>query len=177
MVDPSKESNKHGSGHCTKMQAILRQVSDGECVGVIQEGKRDVLTLACYTRVIKTYLFSDVSAFEPWHWGIPYDPMATEHRLMLDTHRRYLHRFQPKRRWYVVTDDDTLVNVPRLLRVLDSHDDSLAIYLGERYGWSHMQDSGWAVWGDWLLVSMCRLNMLHVNLCHYFEPVISYPGP
>ena len=32
MVDPSKESNKHGSGHCTKMQAILRQVSDGECV-------------------------------------------------------------------------------------------------------------------------------------------------
>eukprot|EP00434_Breviolum_minutum_P019407 symbB.v1.2.017113.t1/scaffold1276.1/size127259/4 len=76
MVDPSKESNKHGSGHCTKMQAILR----------------------------------------------------------------YLHRFQPKRRWYVVTDDDTLVNVPRLLRVLDSHDDSLAIYLGERYGWSHTQD-------------------------------------
>eukprot|EP00435_Cladocopium_sp_Y103_P026219 s77_g6.t1 len=76
MVDPSKESNKQGSGHCTKMQAILR----------------------------------------------------------------YLHRSRPSRRWYVVTDDDTLVNVPRLLRVLDSHDDSLAIYLGERYGWSHMQD-------------------------------------
>ena len=34
MVDPSKESNKYGSGHCTKMQAILRQVSDGECVGL-----------------------------------------------------------------------------------------------------------------------------------------------
>ncbi|CAK9042170.1 unnamed protein product, partial [Durusdinium trenchii] len=76
MVDPKKESNKQGSGHCTKMQAILR----------------------------------------------------------------YLHRFEPDRRWYVVTDDDTLVNVPRLLRVLDSHDDREAIYLGERYGWSHMQD-------------------------------------
>ena len=24
MVDPSTESNKQGSGHCTKMQAILR---------------------------------------------------------------------------------------------------------------------------------------------------------
>ena len=24
MVDPKKESNKQGSGHCTKMQAILR---------------------------------------------------------------------------------------------------------------------------------------------------------
>ena len=54
---------------------------------------------------------------------------------------RYLHRSRPSRRWYVVTDDDTLVNVPCLLRVLDSHDDSLAIYLGERYGWSHMQAS------------------------------------
>ena len=27
MVDPLKESNKHGSGHCTKMQAILRRTS------------------------------------------------------------------------------------------------------------------------------------------------------
>ncbi|CAJ1361453.1 unnamed protein product [Effrenium voratum] len=76
MVDPSKESTKHGSGHCTKMQAILR----------------------------------------------------------------YLHKYQPNKRWYVVTDDDTLVNVPRLLRVLNSHDDTQAVYLGERYGWSHMQD-------------------------------------
>ncbi|CAJ1411350.1 unnamed protein product [Effrenium voratum] len=76
MVDPSKESTKHGSGHCTKMQAILR----------------------------------------------------------------YLHKYRPNKRWYVVTDDDTLVNVPRLLRVLDSHDDTQAVYLGERYGWSHMQD-------------------------------------
>ncbi|CAK9063707.1 3-glucosyltransferase (Beta3Glc-T) (Beta 3-glucosyltransferase) (Beta-3-glycosyltransferase-like) [Durusdinium trenchii] len=84
MVDPKKESNKQGSGHCTKMQAILR----------------------------------------------------------------YLHRFEPDRRWYVVTDDDTLVNVPRLLRVLDSHDDREAIYLGERYGWSHMQDGSWDVEGS-----------------------------
>ena len=38
-----------------------------------------------------------------------------------------------------MTDDDTLVNVRRLLRVLDSHDDSSPIYLGERYGWSHTQ--------------------------------------
>lgn len=38
-----------------------------------------------------------------------------------------------------MTDDDTLVNVHRLLRVLDSHDDSSPIYLGERYGWSHTQ--------------------------------------
>ncbi|CAE7243625.1 B3GLCT [Symbiodinium necroappetens] len=76
MVDPSKESTKHGSGHCSKMLAILR----------------------------------------------------------------YLKKHQPQRRWYVVTDDDTLLNVPRLLRVLDSHDDKKAVYLGERYGWSHTED-------------------------------------
>eukprot|EP00439_Symbiodinium_sp_Y106_P025472 s437_g3.t1 len=76
MVDPSKESTKHGSGHCSKMLAILR----------------------------------------------------------------YLKKHQPQRRWYVVTDDDTLLNVPQLLRVLDSHDDKKAVYLGERYGWSHTED-------------------------------------
>ena len=31
MVDPSKESNQQGSGHCTKMQAILRLSILGGC--------------------------------------------------------------------------------------------------------------------------------------------------
>eukprot|EP00930_Biecheleria_cincta_P057647 TRINITY_DN43547_c0_g1_i1.p1 TRINITY_DN43547_c0_g1~~TRINITY_DN43547_c0_g1_i1.p1 ORF type:complete len:528 (-),score=94.15 TRINITY_DN43547_c0_g1_i1:49-1581(-) len=75
MVDPAKESTKSGSGHCSKMLAILR----------------------------------------------------------------YLQRHQPGRRWYAITDDDTLLNVPRLLRVLDSHDDRKAVYLGERYGWNHRE--------------------------------------
>jgi len=39
-----------------------------------------------------------------------------------------------------VTDDDTLVSVPRLLDVLGSHDDRNAIYLGERYGWAHREE-------------------------------------
>lgn len=76
MVDPSKESTKQGSGHCTKMVAILK----------------------------------------------------------------YFSRHHPGKRWYVVTDDDTLLNVPQLLEVLGSHDDSKPLYIGERYGWSHREE-------------------------------------
>jgi len=75
MVDPNRESTKQGSGHCSKMEAILR----------------------------------------------------------------YLERHSPGRRWYVVVDDDTLLNVHRLLEVLSSHDDSTALCVGERYGWSHRE--------------------------------------
>lgn len=74
-VDPKIESTKQGSGHCAKMEALLK----------------------------------------------------------------YLSRHRPGRRWYVVTDDDTLLNVPRLLKVLNSHNDSQAVYLGERYGWAHRE--------------------------------------
>jgi len=76
LVDPAKESTKQGSGHCSKMQAILM----------------------------------------------------------------YFAQHRPGKRWYVVTDDDTLLNMPRLLEVLDSYDDSKAIYLGERYGWAHREE-------------------------------------
>lgn len=76
LVDPARESTKDGSGHCSKMEAILK----------------------------------------------------------------YFSRHRPRKRWYVVTDDDTLLNVPRLLEVLSSHDDRQAVYLGERYGWAHTED-------------------------------------
>lgn len=75
-VDPAKESDSNGNGHCTKMQSILR----------------------------------------------------------------YFSRHKPGKRWYIVTDDDTLLNVPRILEVLASHNDSEALYVGERYGWSHDKD-------------------------------------
>jgi len=46
-------------------------------------------------------------------------------------------KHRPGKRWYVVADDDTLINVPQLLRVLSSHSHKKAIYMGERYGWNH----------------------------------------
>ena len=41
------------------------------------------------------------------------------------------------RKWFVIADDDTWFNLPRLLEVLRSLDPSQPIYLGERYGYAH----------------------------------------
>lgn len=75
-VDPAKEATKEGSGHCSKMESLLK----------------------------------------------------------------HLMKHVPDRRWYVVVDDDTLLNVPMLFRVLDSHDDTKPAYMGERYGWAHREN-------------------------------------
>lgn len=47
---------------------------------------------------------------------------------------QYLQRHRSGKRWYVVTDDDTLLSVEALLEVLQSHDDSVAVALGEFVG-------------------------------------------
>jgi len=52
----------------------------------------------------------------------------------------YLQRHRPGRRWYVVTDDDTLLSVPALLEVLHSHDDSMPVALGEFVGMGFRPD-------------------------------------
>ncbi|CAH1232352.1 B3GLCT [Branchiostoma lanceolatum] len=48
--------------------------------------------------------------------------------------------------WLVIADDDTLLSVPRLLRVLSCYDPSTPIFLGERYGYglTRGEDSGYA---------------------------------
>jgi hypothetical protein len=74
-VDPKIESTSGGSGHCSKMVALLQ----------------------------------------------------------------YLYKHEPGRLWYVVTDDDTLLDVNRLLEILSVQDHSSAIYIGERYGWAHTE--------------------------------------
>lgn len=108
LVDPEKESTKQGSGHCSKMEAIIR----------------------------------------------------------------YFARHRPGKRWYVVTDDDTLLNVPRLLEVLDSHNDSKAIYLGERYGWAHREESegnNYITTGGGMALSypaLARLQACTACTCH-----------
>jgi hypothetical protein len=40
----------------------------------------------------------------------------------------------PNHQWFVIADDDSLFNMPRLRRVLASYDSTEAVYLGERYG-------------------------------------------
>mmetsp|Transcript_55477 Transcript_55477/g.179921 ORF Transcript_55477/g.179921 Transcript_55477/m.179921 type:complete len:511 (+) Transcript_55477:65-1597(+) len=104
MVDPAKEATKEGSGHCSKMHAIVG----------------------------------------------------------------HLARHVPGKRWYVVTDDDTLLNVPRLLEVLASHDDREAVYVGERYGWAHRErlpGTNYITTGGGMAISGPALQQL--NDCHH----------
>jgi hypothetical protein len=67
-------------------------------------------------------------------------PQGSGHCAKMEAILAWMATHRPGKRWYVVTDDDTLINVPQLLHVLGEHDDSKAIYMGERYGWNHGAD-------------------------------------
>lgn len=99
LVDPQIESTNQGSGHCAKMQSIIR----------------------------------------------------------------YLSRHVQGKKWYVVTDDDTLLNVPRLLEVLSFYDDAVPVAIGERYGWSHTEKregGNYITTGGGLVLSGPALHLL-----------------
>lgn len=103
-VDPAREATSSGSGHCSKMQALLQ----------------------------------------------------------------HLWRHRSGKRWYVVTDDDTLLNVPRLLQVLASYDDREPFYVGERYGWSHTRREGtnYITTGGGMALSSAALDrLMSCNFC------------
>ena len=61
----------------------------------------------------------------------------------------------------MVTDDDTLLNVPQLLRVLDSHDDKKACPAG-LYATEPLDKSGYACWAA--LQSINRRNTRYTTL-------------
>jgi len=49
----------------------------------------------------------------------------------------YLRETFASKQWYVLVDDDTLVNLAALERALRRHDPKKRVVLGERYGWGH----------------------------------------
>ena len=59
------------------------------------------------------------------------------HCAKMDAILKHFEKHFSDRKWFVVADDDTLFNTAELFRVLNSHDHSKAIYLGERYGYAH----------------------------------------
>ncbi|XP_019952583.1 beta-1,3-glucosyltransferase isoform X2 [Paralichthys olivaceus] len=50
--------------------------------------------------------------------------------------RRFLSDTVPKADWLLIVDDDTLISLPRLRRLLRCYDPKEAVSLGERYGYS-----------------------------------------
>ncbi|XP_041116023.1 beta-1,3-glucosyltransferase-like, partial [Polyodon spathula] len=48
---------------------------------------------------------------------------------------RFLSEAIPKTNWLVIVDDDTLISVPRLQKLLSCYDANEPVFLGERYGY------------------------------------------
>lgn len=59
------------------------------------------------------------------------------HCAKMDAILKHFEKHYADRKWFVVADDDTLFNTAELFAVLNSHDHSEPIYLGERYGYAH----------------------------------------
>ncbi|XP_077578452.1 beta 3-glucosyltransferase a [Stigmatopora nigra] len=49
--------------------------------------------------------------------------------------QRFLSGDVPDTQWLLIVDDDTLISLPRLRRLLSCYEASEAVYLGERYGY------------------------------------------
>ncbi|XP_023210548.1 beta-1,3-glucosyltransferase-like isoform X1 [Centruroides sculpturatus] len=52
-------------------------------------------------------------------------------------------RYHHNKNWLVIADDDTLLSVPRLLKLLRCYNSSEAIALGERYGYDVLSGQGY----------------------------------
>ncbi|KAM7374467.1 hypothetical protein PAMP_007123 [Pampus punctatissimus] len=53
--------------------------------------------------------------------------------------KRFLSKAEPKADWLLIVDDDTLISLPRLRRLLRCYDPKEAVSLGERYGYGLVQ--------------------------------------
>ena len=100
----------------------------GERVPVVQKtwGK-DAKHLDFYSEVED----SEIPTFST---GVPNTEMGHCGKLEAMLKRMYSHADIKDKEWLVVADDDTILGVPHLRRLLACYDPSEAIVLGERYG-------------------------------------------
>ena len=76
--------------------------------------------------------------------------------MLLDFQKHY-----PEKKFYVINDDDTLMNIDALLRVLNSYDHTKPYYIGERYGQGHTTWPGYdyVTMGGGVALSRAALKM------------------
>ncbi|XP_023197574.1 beta-1,3-glucosyltransferase-like isoform X2 [Xiphophorus maculatus] len=84
--------------------------------------------------------------------------------------RRFLSEAVPKVDWLVIVDDDTLISLPRLRRLLRCYNPKEAVSLGERYGYGLMQNGySYTTGGGGMVLSRTAVSMLLSSGCSCYS--------
>ncbi|XP_047234195.1 beta-1,3-glucosyltransferase isoform X2 [Girardinichthys multiradiatus] len=84
--------------------------------------------------------------------------------------RHFLSEAMPKVDWLLIVDDDTLISLPRLRRLLRCYDPKEAVSLGERYGYGLMQNGySYATGGGGMVLSRMAVSSLVSSGCSCYS--------
>ncbi|XP_041656481.1 beta-1,3-glucosyltransferase isoform X3 [Cheilinus undulatus] len=84
--------------------------------------------------------------------------------------RRFLSKAVAKADWLLIADDDTLVSLPRLRRLLRCYNPKEAVILGERYGYSLVQNGySYTTGGGGMVLSRVAVSLLLSSGCGCFS--------
>ncbi|XP_074529196.1 beta-1,3-glucosyltransferase [Halichoeres trimaculatus] len=84
--------------------------------------------------------------------------------------RRFLSNAVPKANWLLIVDDDTLISLPRLRRLLRCYDPKEAVSLGERYGFGLVQNGySYTTGGGGMVLSRVAVSTIVFSGCGCFS--------
>uniref|UniRef100_A0AAQ5ZTV8 Fringe-like glycosyltransferase domain-containing protein n=1 Tax=Amphiprion ocellaris TaxID=80972 RepID=A0AAQ5ZTV8_AMPOC len=84
--------------------------------------------------------------------------------------RRFLSQTLPKADWLLIVDDDTLISLPRLRRLLRCYDPTEAVILGERYGYGLVQKGySYSTGGAGMVLSRTAVSRLLSSGCSCYS--------
>ncbi|XP_035523071.1 beta-1,3-glucosyltransferase [Morone saxatilis] len=84
--------------------------------------------------------------------------------------RRFLSKAVPKADWLLIVDDDTLISLPRLRRLLRCYDPKDAVSLGERYGYGLIQNGySYTTGGGGIVLSRAAVSRLVSSGCSCYS--------
>lgn len=84
--------------------------------------------------------------------------------------KRFLSKAVPKADWLLIVDDDTLISLPRLRRLLRCYDPKEAVSLGERYGYGLVHSGySYTTGGGGMVLSRVAVSRLVSSGCSCYS--------